>query len=1130
MPTHDIIDNRNEKLVDHINRILSSTEAARFAVGYFFLSGFESIARQLEGVKELRLLIGNTTNSSTIEELAEGYGRLDLVKGDIDKETFPRSTDIRRMAGEAAEKLRETVELMDQTDEGEALVKSLERMIEEKRLKVRVYTRGRLHAKAYIFDYGIVYDGKGKPVEREEKGIAVVGSSNLTLSGVTHNTELNIVVGGNENHKALVTWFDALWDEAEDFDQRLMQEMKQSWAAAVVRPYDIYMKTLYTLVKDRLEGGDGKEILYGEEIITKLADFQKVAVEQAIGIMREYGGVFISDVVGLGKSYIGAAIIKHFEQRDRARPLIICPAPLVEMWERYNEDYELNARVLSMGALREDDNGSVLTDRRYRDRDLLLIDESHNFRYSDTQRYKVVKAFLDNDLGRKCCFLTATPRNKSAWDVYHQIKLFHREDKTDLPIDPPNLRDYFRLIDDKKRKLPDLLSNILIRRTRNHILRWYGCDAETNAKVDPTRFGEYIEGWRKAYVLVGGRHQFFPKRELETVEYSIGDTYQGLYQQLRGYIGKPRTGNQLTSPPKDELTYARYGLWHYVIRSQQKQEPYVNLQRAGANLRGLVRVLLFKRFESSVYAFRETVGRLLRGHQRFLAALQQEIVPAGQEAENILYETRRDYVPNQEEEQDIVDALREVSDRYSAADFDMDRLQKHIEHDIRLLKEILALVEPITADQDAKLQRLKGLLAQPPVKGHKCLIFTQYADTARYLYDNINPDGKHEDIDVIYSGSKDKERLVGRFAPKVNDYKFQLGEIELSTVIATDVLAEGLNLQDCDAIINYDLHWNPVRLIQRFGRIDRIGTESEVVYAFNFLPEIGIERNLGLRQKLHNRIQEIHDTIGEDAAILDRTEELNTDAMYAIYERGAKGGPQVQQLDLFSKFTDDEESFLNLNEAEEILRLLKNDNKTEYEHISNLRDGIRTAMPPIEGRSTKGLYVFCQAGNYQQLFLVNEQGEIISRDIPRVLGAIQCDTPEIQGCSVPIGYNAAVMSIKRMFDEEVRNRQSEKKYSQSHTPAQRYVQKELQVYYDRTEDDEIKEKINKLENAFRGTLTQAAKKDLNLIKNNGMAGERLVKNLTELYHRHDLGKTRDHRDRQVENNEISKIICSEWLS
>lgn len=540
MPTHDIIDNRNEKLVDHINRILSSSEAARFAVGYFFLSGFTSIAHRLSGLKELRLLIGNVTNRQTLEQLAEGYRRLDMVAEAAEAQAYPRRTDVKRMAEETAENLRTVVELMDQTDEGETLLKSLVRMVEEGRLKVRVYTKGRLHAKAYIFDYGTVFDKDGKPLDRHEKGIAIVGSSNLTLSGVTHNTELNVIVQGNDNHAELVRWFEELWRESQDFNEVLMQEIRQSWAVCPASPYDIYMKTLYTLVKDRLEGEGDKELLWDDEITSRLADFQKVAVRQAVQVIRDYGGVFVADVVGLGKSYVGAAIVKHFERTQHARPLIICPAPLVDMWERYNEVYQLNARVLSMGYLREGNNGPLnllLDDVKYRDRDFVLIDESHNFRYPNTQRYKIVQAFLAT--GRRCCFLTATPRNKTAWDVYHQIKLFHQDDKTDLPIDPPNLKEYFRLIEIGQRRLPDLLSNILIRRTRNHILRWYGFDADTHRPVDPSRFQEYLKGHRRAYVVVGGRHQFFPKRELETVQYSIEDTYRGLYQKIRRYLGRP---------------------------------------------------------------------------------------------------------------------------------------------------------------------------------------------------------------------------------------------------------------------------------------------------------------------------------------------------------------------------------------------------------------------------------------------------------------------------------------------------------------------------------------------------------------------------------------------------------------
>jgi len=1121
MPNHDIIDNRNQKLVDQINCILDSSSAAHFAVGYFFVSGFTAISDRLSNIKELRLLIGNTTNRETIEQIAQGYRRLELISDRVEAQTYPKRTEGKQMATGTAANIRSSIELMDQTDEAETLVKSLVQMIEEKRLHVKVYTKGILHAKAYIFDYGTVFNSQGKPIGRTENGIAIVGSSNLTLSGITHNTELNVVIHGNDNHAELTRWFEELWNEADDFNEALMREMKQSWAASLVRPYDVYMKTLYALVRDRLEDTAPKDIILEDEITIQLAEFQKVAVDNAVRNIRDYGGAFVSDVVGLGKSFIGAAIVKRLEQTERARPLIICPPSLIEMWERYNEVYQLNARVLSMGLLKEDDESGVkvlLDDFKYKDRDFVLIDESHNLRHNTTQRYKVLETFLA--AGKRCCLLTATPRNKSAWDIYHQLKLFHQDDKTDLPIDPPDLKEYFRLVEKGEKKLPELLSHILIRRTRNHILRFYGFDAATHQKIDPANFGEYLNGTRRAYVIVGDQHRFFPKRELETIEYSIEDTYQGLYQELRQYIGKSRK-RQSVKPPINELSYARYGLWNYVLKDKQRQESYTTLQRAGANLRGLMRVLLFKRFESSVYAFQVTISRLLLVHQRFLDALSQAFVPAGEEARTLLSE---DY--NSAEEQDLMDALRQVSDKYDLADFDAERLQQHIEHDIQILKQIQELVAPITPDKDAKLQTLKKWLSKPPLKGKKRLIFTQYADTAKYLYDNLNPQGKQADIDVIYSGSnKNKARVVGRFAPKANkEYKFKPGESELNTLIATDVLAEGLNLHDGDSIINYDLHWNPVRLIQRFGRIDRIGSDKDIIYGFNFLPELGIEHNLGLQQKLRNRIQEIHDTIGEDAAILDRTEQLNEEAMFAIYEQKGK------QLSFFDP--EESEEFLDLNEAEEILRQLQNNDPGEFERIANLPNGIRTAKLSMQ----KETYVFCEASDpnrpyikgYQQLFLLDDQGDVISRDIPRILGAIKSDST-IPATTLPKNHNSAVMRVKRQFAEEVKHRQAEREYNQRLTQGQQYILRELRIFFKERAQEEVKAQVNILEKAFRGSMTQAINRELNTLRRNGVTDQNLFNQLVQIYRQHNMHEWVDTNNLPALSYPIPIIICSEAL-
>ena len=1086
---HDIIDNRNEKLIDHVNLILDSTDHARFAVGYFFLTGFTSISRELQHLTELRLLIGNTSTRETIEQLAEGYRELSAIENATEDLTYSSRATRRTRAGETAENLRGCIESMPQTDESEKLIRTLVDMITHKKLKVRVYTKGRLHAKAYIFDYKQGY----------ETGTSIVGSSNLTLAGLTSNTELNVVVSGNANQEQLRNWFDELWNESDDFDETLMEEMQTSWALAPVRPYDIYMKTLYELVKERIER-DEDRLSPTAALMEELADFQQVAVWQAIKIINKYGGTFVSDVVGLGKSYIGSAIVKYFEQVENARPLIFCPPALIPMWERYSEVYDLNAQVISSGILSSDEaNARNLLFEHYENRDFILVDESHNFRNPGTQRYRLLQEFLTTG-EKKSCFLTATPRNKSAWDIYHQFKLFHPDDDTDLPLEPAHLREYFRHIERGTRDLRVLLQHILIRRTRNHVLRWYGYDAETHEPVDPTEFSDYLNHKRRAYVRIGNTQQFFPQRILKTVEYSIEETYKGLYQQIRESLGTSKIHTDV------QLTYARYGLWHYVKKGKQGILPYRDLQSAGKNLRGLIRVLLFKRFESSVYAFKRTISRLLNVHHLFLDALDNGIVAAGEEAQQILYDAGNfNEVDIDSDERDVLDELEKLSESYDIQDFNVKALREDIQHDIEVLTQILEPIQKITTLEDAKLQTLKNLLKTAPLRDGKRLIFTRYIDTAQYLYENL----KTDDTEVIYSSNRDKQKIVARFAPNANpEHSQNSDENELNTLIATDVLAEGLNLQDCGMLINYDLHWNPVRLIQRFGRIDRIGSEFEKIYGFNFLPELGIERNLGLQETLRNRIQEIHDTIGEDAAILDNTEQLNEEAMYAIYEQNNA------QLDLLE---DNQETGMSFIEAEEILRQIKRQDPEEYERIANLRDGIRTGI----SADTKGTYVFCRMGSFQQPYLMDENGRLVTTDPGEILQKLEC-APELEGQKVPPDHNARV--VKQQKDLAAQNKNRSFFSVRQLTPAQRYILKELRLLSSTSKDMEA---INRLDQGFRLPLTEVIKRDINRLHRRKITGEELLTELTILYQRHNMADLEKHQHKSSAQSEsYAKVICS----
>jgi len=1124
---HQIIDNRNIKLAEELNKQLDHADKIKFAVGYVYLSGLGVIQERLKAtnkdgsyrIKEFRLLLGSARTHRTLEEIAHCFRDEDIIEKEIEKQKYHKDTTLgsterkKLIIKDAIRDIRDSISEMNHTDQNESLVRLLGEMIAEDRLKIKVYTKSRLHAKAYILDF--------ENPQPNSKGIAIVGSSNISLAGFTNNTELNVYVHDNgENHDELTKWFNTLWGEAEEINEAALKEIRRSWPEYQATPYDIYMKTLYTLIKDRLDEDARGEFLWENEITEALTDFQRDAVKRLIRIIRRYGGAFAADVVGVGKSYIGAAVIKHFRISEDARPLIICPKTLERMWLNYNSKYMLNAEVLPMSLLREgdDDNWNFLHEEdRYRDRDFILIDESHNFRHSSPQRYKVLQDFIHTG-SRKALLMTATPRNKSAHDVYNQIKLFHPNDITELPISPPNLKDYFKKIldsDTSREKsislFRTLLQHVLVRRTRNFILRWYGYDSKTHNRVDPHDFDDYISGKKKAYILVGGKHSYFPKRNISTATYSIEKTYQGLYSKIRHHFGKAKF-NYSGDPIPGQLTYARFGLWHYVHKEKQKVKPYQDLHRAGINLRGLMRVMLFKRFESSVYAFRMTISRMLKIHEAFLLSLDNGIIPAGEDAQNILY------VADSYSEPELIDALREFteSEKYDFNDFDVERLRKHIEHDLLILKDISKLVskKAVPPSKDAKLLKLKFLIKEESLNKGKLLIFSESAETVDYLFENLNPKEKKE-IQKASSERENKDRLVKLFSPKANNYTLRSNEIEVQMVISTDVLSEGLNLQDCDKLINYDLHWNPVKLIQRFGRIDRIGSTHDQIYGYNFLPETELDKNLGLHEIVHNRIQEIHDTIGEDAEILDATEKLNPEAMYAIYQ---------EEFDKLAGFEDGGD-YLDIDEAEELLRQLKNDDPLEYERIANLGDGIRAAQKD----GADNLYVFCQAGKkekYNQLYLQNEEGKIISRDISEILGKIKTN-PNTIGAPLPRNINEKVDKVRQSFKEEVYSRISEKKHTSTLTKAQQYIVRELRLIFETTDNEDLKSEINYFDKIFRNVNRIAVKNEMNKIKKNGLTGTALLRKLQDINIKHNLSEMAV-AETESETPTI-KVICSELL-
>ncbi|MBI2907526.1 MAG: helicase [Chloroflexi bacterium] len=1105
-----LVDNQTLRLSDAINALIPHASIGRFAVGYFFLSGFNAIADGLAGLDKLHLLIGTTTNRETVEQLALGCRRRELVEEKMREQRF---ASVERAFGETTASIRLHISELQPGEREERTIATLADLIASGKIEVRVYTRGVLHAKAYILDYRVP--------QPNSRGIGIVGSSNLTEAGLSSNTELNVQVDDNANiitgeglHRDLCQWFDRLWAEAKPFSQELMRELRESWAMALASPYDVYLKMLFELVRSRLEGDASRLVLPGE---IPLAAYQKVAVQQAIRMVDQFGGAFVADVVGVGKSFVGAATARYYYEAERRRPAIICPHALVDDWKKYNSRWHLNAEVLPTSLLRESSSGGetgscVLDEDRLQDCRFVLVDESHNFRHADSQRYRVLTDFLGEARDRKVLLLTATPYNKSPWDVYNQIKLFHQEETTTVPIEPRNLRQYFRRVDDGERRLSDLLVHMLVRRTRWQLLRWYGYDEETDKPVDPYNFEPYIALGRRAYLRFIDQYgtvekKFFPLRELETIDYCIDEVYGELYGEslydhivrllrrrkgsvgLEGGAGEEEESVERADPAA--LTYARYGLWNYVKPEWRSDPRYKKLVRAGKNLRGLIRTSLFKRLESSLGAFRVSIKRQATVHRNFLAALDNGRIAAGEKASELLEIDRSDA---DEALQGFLQSLEEADVErgfgYDIAAFNVNQLRADVEHDQRTFGIIEGLVskEKLPPSRDAKLQRFLEWL--PRLRGAgKLLVFTEYEDTAKYITENLPSEMKRRSA-LVTGDTDNPSGYARRFAPVANECRDSVKPAdELDFLICTDIFSEGLNLQDCNQVVNYDLHWNPVRLIQRFGRVDRIGSQHDKVFAFNFLPEKAAERELELKQKLEARIREFNEILGLDSQVMDEKEKVNREAVYAIYEeRSGKhlGRFEASEADVLG---------VSLAEAEEFFRELRDRDPDEYERICSLRDGLRTARATGDGK----VLVLCRAGDFLRLYVRDLSGKAVDIDTMDALNLLKCD-PEERPVELPKGLNSVLTTVKLNLVNEVDELWKQRKTKTPLSPGQRYVIGELDRLRQTRLDIDAEGGLARLVEAATQTRQRRFQRACDRLRRDKVSGEALLRRMRQLYY------------------------------
>ncbi len=1046
----DIIDNRKMFLKDRINAFLKASDEAKFAVGYFFLSGFDEIAKNIANLKEIKLIIGTTSNAKTIEEIAEGISKKEEIEEILNRQKYQKPSERKAILEVSKEKIANNIGHLDQSEENEGMLLRLRNLIANEKVKIKLYTRHKLHSKAYLFKY------KREIAEQQgAKGIGIVGSSNLTLAGFQHSTELNVIVRGNENYKGRENWFDEIWNESTDFKGEFLNAIDNSWALKTVNPYDIYIMTLYYLVQSRMKYRS--QVLWDWSNIPKLYRFQRIAVMQAYEILNKYNGVFVSDVVGFGKTFIGSALLKQIGKRT----VVICPPRLKRMWEEFGEKFKVDIKTISQGALNKGvfNEDSVLW--TYRDRQIILIDESDNFRNSDNKRYREIQPFLSD---KKVILITATPQNTSIWNIYNQIRLFNQEGINEYQVKGGSLKEFFNMVDKKEAKIQDLLRNILIRRTRNHIRKFYNTVEDIPIQ--------------------------FPKRKLTTISYSIDETYNNLYGKIKSALMN--------------LTYARYNLWPYVKEEKREDTIYKDLRKITGLLKGLHKVMLFKRLESSIFAFSKTINRLLKIHKRFLESIDRGIIPAGEEAQDILYQ--EDILI-----EDAFERLKEASKKYKVEDFKVKLLREALKSDIGNLEEISEYLKEIPQKSDKKFDELIKILGKH--KEDKILVFSEYADTVKYLYKRLKD--RFDNLTFVTAKSKEAISIIRRFAPVANGYELRETETPINILCSTDVFSRGLNLQDCSIVINYDLHWNPVRLIQRVGRIDRIGSQNEEIFAYNFLPHQRVEEEISLRERVHNRAQEIHDHIGEDEKILDESERLNEEDMYTIYDKR-----NIEQLE--EKMEEDEG--FSLDEAEMIIESL-NREKSEYMNlIKSFQLGTKSCK---KGQNYKGLFACFRKGEIIEPLIFDREREIILSP-GKVLAEIKCEPSENTERISQEDRRFFFNNLRKMqdyFEKEVRQRTKKERKKE---PVIIKTTKKLTQLRREIKDQDILDLLDKINDTLNKGVPEEVLRELKRLNREKTEGIDFLKYLVEIYNKFKLGERKEKQDLR-KKYELTELICCEIL-
>lgn len=670
------------------------------------------------------------------------------------------------------------------------------------------------HAKCYILG---------------DKGV-IVGSSNFTKSGLCTNDELNAGVYVTGTWRKVKDWYNMMWEDATEAKADLIHVLEQSKFGVPATPHEIYLKILfekYRRILDTMEESD-------TATAKTLAKFQQHAVRIILQTIDEYGGAMLADSTGLGKTHIGMAVMRKMSAEGR-KILLVAPAQIRDtVWKKKLREAQIYAERIGTEELgREDFN--VFKYKKY---DFVIIDESQNFRSKSAGRRQNLMKIMSLGKKKQVLLMSATPVNNSLMDLYYQVSII-TGDRDDLfaDIGIPDLYVYMKKA--SKRKLNDgleriqlLLDAIMVRRTRTYIKEAY-----PDEKIDDKPIT-------------------FPARDYKPIRYKMTDLFGDIYSDLNDTV--------------KSLKMAPYGIEKYNTRLTDEERHKHTI------LASLQVVLLLKRFESSMVAVMKSIENKITLFQYFEKVLNQNRIISPKEFNKIILKrSARDVYDGTDDEKRDEFFMKQIRDLplRDAAGYDIKLMKKEVRSDLILLRGYLDSLRSLP-NTDKKAKAVVDMIRRDralDIESRKVLIFTEYAETAKYIRRFLKDEFPGRKIALITGDVNKNKRaeIIREFSPRANTEEGDdIPDTETDMLVSTEVLSEGQNLQDCNYVINYDLPWNPMRIVQRIGRVDRLNSTHDTVHSRECFPEEDLDRLLKLTSNLTGKIEDVNDTVGMESDLL----------------------------------------------------------------------------------------------------------------------------------------------------------------------------------------------------------------------------------------------------------------------